>query len=161
MPLKKLSQEFKVKRTEVVHQVVKQKEQVKTLQSNIKQLKQQVWHAQLPLWEKQIAVIDTIPFLFVALDNMHTNELREIAHLLLQKKPGFYFLISTTDSRSLFYSTIAPEFEKKINLQNFAGWLKDKFSLHGGSQRNNILQGGGGKFNADLKEAIKTWISNQ
>jgi len=92
---------------------------------------------------------------------MHTNELREIAHLLLQKKSGFYFLISTTDDHSLFYSTIAPEFEKQINLQNFARWLKNEFNLHGGSQKNNILQGGGGKFNVNLKDAIKKWIGNQ
>ena len=92
---------------------------------------------------------------------MRTDELREIAHLLLQKKPGFYFLISTTDNHSLFYSTIASEFEKRINLQNFAGWLKDKFNLHGGSQKNNVLQGGGDKLSVNLKDAIKTWISNQ
>jgi len=159
--IKKLSQEFKVKRTEVVNQVVKQKEQVKKLQSNIKQLRKQIWNAQLPLWEKQIEVINAIPFCFIKLDNIRTDELREIAHLLLQKKSGFYFLVSTTDNHSLFYSTIASEFEKQINLQNFAVWLKDKFNLHSGSQKNNILQGGGGKFNVDLKDAIKKWISNQ
>jgi len=159
--IKKLSQEFKVKRTEIVQQIVKQKEQIKKLQSNIKQLRQQVWHTKLPLWEKQIEVINAIPFLFITLDNMHTNELREITHLLLQKQPGFYFLISTTDNHSLFYSAIASKFEKQINLQNFAGWLKDKFNLRGGSQKSNVLQGGGDKFNVNLKNAIKSWINNQ
>jgi len=159
--IKKLSQEFKVKRAEVVNQVVRQKEQVKKLESKIKQLRQQVWHGQLPLWEKQIEVINAIPFCFIKLENMRTDELREIAHLLLQKKSGFYFLISTTDNHSLFYSTITSEFEKQINLQNFARWLKDEFNLRGGSQKNNVLQGSGSKFNENLKEAIKKWISKQ
>ena len=77
------------------------------------------------------------------------------------QKPGFYFLISTTDNRSLFYSTIASEFAKQVNVRNFSGWLKDKFNLHGGIQKGNILQGGGNEFNPNLKDAIKTWMSNQ
>ena len=158
--VKKLSNEFKVKRTEVVDQVTKQKKQIKQLQTTTKQLKQQVWHMQLPQWEKEIEVINQIPFLFITCEQMSGDELREIAHALVQKRTGFYFLISTSNNRSLFYSIIGTEFATTINMKNFAFWLKDKFNLHGGV-RNNMLQGGGDKAASNLKDAIKIWITNQ
>ena len=90
---------------------------------------------------------------------MSSDELREIAHTLVQKRTGFYFLISTTNNRSLFYSIVGTEFATTINIKNFAIWLKDTFNLRGGV-RNNMLQGGGEKIDNGLKNAIKTWIAS-
>ena len=52
--IKNLSQEFKVKRNEVVHAIHKQQESIKELQHQIKQLKKQFWQSQLPQWEKEV-----------------------------------------------------------------------------------------------------------
>ena len=155
--VKTLSQEFKVKRKEVLEHVHKQKEQLKQLQLHIKQLKKQTWQAQLPQWQKNIETINGIPFLYLALKNMGQEELREIATHLSQKKPGFYFLISTTDNRILFYSSLSKEFESRLNLKDFASWLKEEYGLRGGGPKNT-LQGGGAKFDAKLGDDLKTWM---
>ncbi len=88
---------------------------------------------------------------------MGQEELREIATHLSQKRPGFYFFISTTDNRILFYSTLSKEFENRLNLKDFASWLKEKHGLRGGGPKNT-LQGGGVKFDAKLEDDLKTWI---
>ncbi len=155
--VKALSQEFKVKREAVLEQVHKQKEQLKQLHTQIKQLKQQAWRTQLPQWEKEITSINDLPFLYLALKNMGQEELRDIATNLSAKKPGFYFLISSIDNRSLFYCTLSKQLEDHLNLKNFASWLKKEHNLRGGGAKNT-LQGGGGKFDTNLGEAIKTWV---
>jgi len=158
--VKKLSHEFKVKRDEVVEQVIKQKEQIKQLQTQTKQLKRQLWQTQLPKWEKQIEIINGLPFLFIEFDQTSNDELREIAQTLLQKKAGFYFLVSTNNNRSLFYSIVGTKFATIISIQKFADWLKETINLRGGV-RDNALQGGGKKINSDLKDAIKKWLATQ
>lgn len=158
--VKQLSHEFKAKPDEVIAHILKQKEQIKQLQTIIKQLKQQLWHAKLPEWEREVEVINKIPFLFLQLGQATSEELRDIAHTLSQKKPGFYFLLSNIDNRSMFYCIIDQQVAATINIKDFAQWLKSTFNLRGGI-RDNVLQGGGGKVDSDIKEAIKTWIAKQ
>ena len=155
--VKTLSHEFKVKREEVLESVHKQKEQLKQLQLQIKHLKKQAWQAQLPQWQKITETINDIPFLYLILKNMGQEELREIATHLSQKRPGFYFLINTTNNSILFYSTLSKEFENRLNLKDFASWLKEKHGLRGGGPKNT-LQGGGAKFDAKLGDDLKSWI---
>ncbi len=54
-------------------------------------------------------------------------------------------------------SMVADQFADKVNMTNFAAWLKDEYGLRGGA-RNNTLQGGGGKFDPQLENAIKDWL---
>jgi hypothetical protein len=42
-------------------------------------------------------------------------------------------------------------------LNEFCSWLKEERGLRGGIEKNTI-QGGGGKFDAKLKEEIQHWI---
>jgi len=156
--VKNLSHEFKVKREEVLQTVIKQKEAIKELQTQIKQLKKQTWKANLPLWEQKIETVGTIPFLFLALEDYANDELREITSHLATKKPGFYFLISSTDSRSIFLASVSSKIETAVNLKNFGTWLKDEVGLRGGGSKNT-LQGGGGKFDAKLGDKIRTWVT--
>jgi alanyl-tRNA synthetase len=156
--IKTLSQEFKVKREEVLEQVLKQKEQIKELQSHIKQIKSQLWHAQIPVWEKQVSSINSIPFLFISFTNTGADELRDIAATLAQKKPGFYFLLNSTENKSLFLVMVAPEFTKKINLKELSTWLAENYGLRGGGAKN-MLQGGGDAVDASkLEEELKKWL---
>ena len=157
--VKTLGQNFKVKREEVLQTVLKQKEQIKVLQQNIKTLQKQIWRAQLPIWEKQVASVNKIPFLFLALQNYTNENMREIADTLAQKKPGFYFLISTTNNSSQFFVLLSAHYATSLNLKKFAGWLKDDHNFRGGLTKN-MIRGGGGKFDAKLEGAIKQWVKN-
>jgi len=139
---------------------LQQKEKYKELHTQIKQLKQSLWHAQLPQWEQQVETIDSIPFLFLALKNMGQNELRNIVLELSERKPGFYFIMSNINNRVIFYSILSDQLTNRLNLENFASWLKEEHGLRCGGSKNT-LQGGGDKFDANLGDAIKTWIKQQ
>lgn len=156
--VKELSQEFKVKREDVLFAVEKQKETVKELNSEIKQLKKQLLKSQLPLWEKQITTIGKVPYLFLALNDLSIEDMRDIATNLSSKQPGFYFVASTTDSKALFLCSANPEIANIVNMQNFGTWLKDAHGLRGGGSKN-LLQGGGAKIEANLGDAVTLWIA--
>lgn len=156
--VKNLSQEFSVQRENVFAAVEKQKETVKELNAEIKQLKKQLLKSQLPVWEKQITTIGKVPYLFLALNDLSIEELREIATNLNSKQSGFYFIASTTDNKALFLCSANTEIANIVNMQNFGSWLKDTHGLRGGGSKN-LLQGGGAKIDANLGDAIAQWIA--
>lgn len=158
-----LSQEFKVKREQIVASVLKLKEQNKEMRAEIQQLKKQMWVAQMPSWVAQaqtlqVANAQTLPFLFLSLKNMGIEDLREIGAGLAQHKPGFYFLTSMLEDRCVYVGTLSPEYTSRVDLKKFATWLKDAQALPGGGSKNSI-QGGGAKFDANLKGAIEKWLA--
>jgi alanyl-tRNA synthetase len=156
--VKNLSQLFSVQREQVLSAVEKQKEMIKELGSEIKQLKNQLVKAQLPIWEKQITTIGKVPYIFLALRDASIENMREIATSLNNKQPGFYFIVSTADSKALFLCSASSEIANSLNMQNFSTWLKDSHGLRGGGSKN-LLQGGGAKIDASLDEDIKAWIA--
>lgn len=155
--VKALGQEFKVKREEVLDVVLKQRDQLKQTQNEVRQLKKEFLRAQIPGWISQIETANSIPALVLSLKDLGADELKELANSLQQKHPGFYFVISATDDKSNFIMTCDPKFASAINLKDFALWLKDAQGLRGGISQNSI-QGGGGKFDANLKNAILEWL---
>lgn len=157
--VKNLSQQFKVKREEVLASVEKQTHHIKELQSHIKQLKKQMWQTNVATWAQETETAGKVPFLFLALENFAHDELKEIAQTLGQKKPGMYFLTSTVNNRPVFLSYLSSEFTNTVNLKNFAAWLKDSLGIRGGGSKN-ILQGGTAKFDKNLKSLIKEWLVN-
>lgn len=154
---KKLSNQFNVRRQELVEQVEKQTEELKNSQKQIKQLKQQMVLANLPRWKEETTNINGIPFLFLSFTDTANDELRDIALRLQQQQPGFYFLISEANGRSAFLASNADQFSSRLNLKDFGSWLKDEHGLRGGGPKN-ILQGGGGKIDAKLNKAIVGWL---
>jgi len=158
--LKHLSQEFKVKREEVLAHVAKQKEQIKEVSNELKQVKQQLWKSGLPEWLNQVTIINDIPFLFLALKDFSMEEMREIASQLNSKKPGFYFMVSTADDRFNFFCSVAPQFKDTLNLKDFGLWLKEKQGLRGGGSDTN-LSGGGAKYDPNLASSIMQWLESQ
>lgn len=155
--VKALSQEFKVKREDVLQNVLKQKEQVKQLHSEIKQFKKQAWRAQLPNWFNQVETIKKIPTHVLLLKDFEHDELKEIINALQQKQPGFYFVASESNAKSIFLTSLHTQLSDAINLKEFSSWLKDTHGLRGGGSKNS-LQGGGGKFDANLKAEILNWL---
>jgi alanyl-tRNA synthetase len=153
--VKHLSQEFKVKPQEVIATVEKQQEELKQLQSKLNKLKKEAWINQIPTWLDKVENINNIPFLFLLLKDYENSELKEIATILLSKKPGIYFIASNNGTSS-FICTISPQFKDKLNTKEFSSFLKKEANLTGGGKDN--IQGGGPKIESDLEAKIKNWI---
>ncbi len=157
---KKLSNLFNIRREQLIEQVEKQTQELKDAQKQLKQFKQQAWQAKLPQWKEEIENINDVPFLLLAFTDTEQDALRDIAQLLQKQQPGFYMLVSELNSRSTFLVMVADEFSERINLKEFGSWLKDEHGLRGGGPKN-ILQGGGGKIDANLKESVTGWLKGR
>lgn len=155
--IKNLSQEFKVKREQIVTTALKLKQQNKELHNEVKNLKKHVWHAQLLKDKENRAVVHDIPFLSVVLEGATNEDLRDIATELAKEQPGLYFLMSSIDNRCLFLGHLSAEYANKVDLQKCATWLKEKHGMHGGVAKNSI-RGGGDTFDAHLGDHIKGWL---
>ena len=158
--VKSLSQEFSVQKDQVADAVLKQKELIKDLQKEVKQLRADAWRAQLPQWRQETQTINGMPFLFVHTRDMDAATLREIVNTLAHETPGMYFGINEDNDRTMFMCYRSANFSDRVNLKKFSTWLKDKHGLRGGGG-GDTLQGGGGKFDASLKDAIIGWLQKQ
>jgi alanyl-tRNA synthetase len=155
--VKALSQKFKVKPMEVVDAVKKQDEQLHTAQLEIRHLKKQLLKTQIPLWESQIEDVNNIPFLYLHLNNLDGNELKDIVDALQERVPGFYVAISNTDDKSSFYASLAPKHNERMDFKTFKKWMQESAGLRGGG-KPGTLQGGGKKVDKPLGDAIKTGL---
>ncbi|MFT6765636.1 MAG: alanyl-tRNA synthetase, partial [Alteromonas naphthalenivorans] len=77
--IKTLSQEFKVKPEEVVTAVEKQKQQLQESQLQVRTLKKEIIKSHIPVWQSKIEAINTVPFLYLNLDDYGADELKTIA----------------------------------------------------------------------------------
>lgn len=159
--VKQLAQDFKVKRDELIQAIGKQKESIKELQQQIKQLKKQAWKSQIPAWINAVELINGISFLFLHLNDMSAEELREMVTELLSKKPAFYFAISNSEGKYIFVCMIPSTMTEQLNLKEFGSWLKTTQQLSGGGNQTS-LQGGGVNVNEkQLEDAIKNWLKER
>lgn len=154
---KHLSQDFKVKREEVLDAVAKHKEQAKQLHATVKQLKKQLLQVHLGEWEQGIELVKGIPFLFLQVEDYSNEELKDITTRLLQRKAGFYCVVSSVGDKYLFVCAVAPEFSTQIDMKKFAAWLKDTQGLRSGGAGTTI-QGGGTHIDKDLGILIQQWL---
>lgn len=158
--VKALGQEFKVQKEDVLSAVSKQKDEIKVLQHEVKQLKKMLHHAQLPQLAANIQQIDDTAFLFASIPSASHEELKEIAQSLSDKKNGFYFLTSSFDSKIIFLAFASPSLHTKLNLKEFGIFLKVSHNIKGGGS-GNILQGGMAQLPSEFKESIKQWIQKE
>ena len=158
---KYLSQEFKVTTPDIIEAIKRQKEQLKSAQQEIKELKKQNYKLLLPSWLKQTTTLNTIPFLYIQLDSSAMPDLKDIAQELVKAQPGFYFLIASNNAtgKATFFVTLSPDIPT-INLNNFGNWLKQQ-GLQGGSGSATTLQGGTSRVPINLEQKIKEWLQNQ
>jgi alanyl-tRNA synthetase len=153
---KALGHEFKVQREQILDAIAKQKDELKKNHHEIKQLKKQLITCQLPLWLEKTEIVNDTPFLYQAVPDATSEELKEIAQLLGQKKPGFYFLTSMSDGKGIFVAYVDPAI-KGIDLKSIAAQLKDVYGIKGGGS-GNFLQGGAAEFPKSLHDNLKKWI---
>lgn len=155
--VKTLSQEFKVQIPEVLSAIKKLKDQLKKTQTELKEAKRLLIKAQIPTWQKQKEQVDSIPFLYLALNNYSNEELKEAAQELTRTGSGFYMIVSTTAERTNFSVHLTPDLLNQVDLKKFASWLKETAGLQGGGSGTS-LQGGGPVIQLNLKESIKNWL---
>jgi len=152
-----LSQEFKVKPEEVVSAVEKQRLALQGCNTQIKDLRKELIKAHLPAWTAKVETLKHVPFLFLHLDDYAGEDLREIGIQLQQHKKGFYFLVCNAEGASSFFATLDQGYAERVNLKEFAGWLKTVASLTGGG-KPGTLQGGGPRVSKQLEQQIKDYL---
>lgn len=158
--VKNLSKLFKIKHEKVLDAVEKLNIQHKELQKELKKSQQQLLNAQMAQLADNIEMVNDIPFLFATFKDMPIDALKESMLTLANKKPGVYFFGSEGDNRVTFVTTISNRFADRLDFKEFGTWLKENANLRGGGSKN-ILQGGGAKFDANLKDMLKEWIKKQ
>jgi alanyl-tRNA synthetase len=155
--IKILSQEFKVKPEEVCDTVVKQTEQLHAMQLQVRTLKKQLLQTQIPLWLSGLQEINGVPYLYIHHDECVVDELRELVEQLQKKKAGLYVAVSNHDDKSVFFVSVAPEYQQIIDLAVLSEWLQKSHGLRGGGKKGT-LQGGGPKVAKNLGELIKAGL---
>lgn len=156
--LKNLSNELKVPREQLMTAIQEQRQQLKAAQTSLKATKKELLASKLPQWLEMIEMIGSIPYLFIHENNLSHEDLKEIGEQLEKKKPGFYFLMSTTENKENFVGIIAKQLSNSLNLKNLATWLKDKHHFSGGGSPT-LIQGTAEKFDPKFGEVIKQWIA--
>jgi alanyl-tRNA synthetase len=155
--VKNLSQEFKVSPDLVLQAAQKQRDQLKKLHAEIKQLKKQWWQAQLPEWVQKVEIINEIPFLCITIPDSSPEELKEITNALIAKKPGLYVAITDQQDKEFFFAQLAGQLANRLNLKKLGQWLKDTHGIGGGGTAT-ILQGGAPQFDGKLEVYINEWL---
>lgn len=158
--VKKLGQEFKVQKDQVLDAIEKQKVQVKNLQIQVKHLKQKLLATNLLEWQQEIINIDNIPVLVLTLQDDYTGtEIKDIGNALVSKKPGLYFIVSQLDNQSFFFATISKNFVPNINLKELAKYIAQEYELKGGGS-DTMIQGSGPEVSENINSNILNWIKN-
>jgi len=160
--IKSLGEEFNVKSENVLTSVKKLQRNYLDSLSEIKTFKKQLLKNNIPQWQAQVKKIKNIPFLYLELEDLSNEELKNICTSIEQKNPGFYFLISKNSKEPThvsFLGYLSKEFTNTINFKEFGNFLKDKLKLRGGGSQN-LIQGGGILQNNTAKE-IENWITNK
>lgn len=155
-----ISQLFKIKQDQVLDTIEKLHQQHKELQKEIKAAQNKIILTQIPQLFEQTEHINNMPYVFAHFKDAQPDTLKEALTCAAQQKPGFYFFGSTTDDKAIFVAAISGEFTQRLNMKNFAIWLKEHAQLQGGGS-STMVQGGGTHLNAELKDMIKDWLSNQ
>lgn len=158
--VKALSQELSVKPEAVATTVIKQKEELLTLQKQYTLLQRSVLHTRIPEWQQQIHLVKGIPTLYLMLENINSEQMRDIVAQIAAKTEGFYFIGSTLQNRASFYTFVSPAYRGKIDTKALAIWLKENYGLQGGG-KSGELQGGGNTFKNNFKHDLFAWIEKQ
>ncbi len=158
--VKNLTQEYKVRSDELVESLTKQREHLKSAQSEIKKLKSALMKTEMPSLLNKVELVGKIPFLFDSFHDQTNEELKELATSLSQKKPGFYFLINSDAQTSSLYAHLSPEFVSTVSMQNLSQWLKSHAGLRCGG-KGQTLQGGGPVVGSHFEADLKKWLLTQ
>lgn len=158
--IKKLSQEFKVKPTEVLNSIAAQQRAMKKLMDDLKASKRQLHHLYIPQWMSQATNINGMTALAVHSNELAPEDLKDVVSMMLSKKPGIYCLLTTTPEKTFYVVAASKEFTSKVSLKQLSQWLNTTYGLKGGGSAESI-QGGGLPLANNITKDIIDWISKQ
>ena len=159
--VKLLSQEYKVPLNQIVETLEKQREQHKNALSEIKKLKKQRMHTEIPLLLEQIQTVGSVPLFVNFLNDYSGAELKELVHEMLTQKPGLYIVLSPSQQGEVLYAEISPSLQNAISFKELSAWLTQKGLRCGG--KGVSLQGGGNlniSKHAFIQE-LQNWVQKQ
>lgn len=159
--IKALSEQYKVKQENVLEAVMKQQTEIHKLHGDIKQLRKQLIKFQISLWTSQISQDSKIPFLYLELDGIESEELKHIAQEIEKKVAGLFLLISkqTIPAQKVsFVAYLSKKFENQLDMKDFLNFLKQHGLSGGGSK--TILQGGG-ILKTNIKNDCEIFLKNK
>ncbi len=157
--IKALGQLFKVQPDAVYETVEHQIDELKNISKENKKLKTALIKYQIPTLLKKAQPIQNFSFLYLEQPELPIENLREIAQLLAQKQPGFFFVTSSLDDKQNFAASISSNLKDKINLKELASLLKEELGLRSGGSPL-LIQGGGTVTNKNLEKTLLNWLKN-
>jgi alanyl-tRNA synthetase len=128
------------------------------LNSELKQTKKQLIKFQVPLWASQINNNTKVPFLYLELDGIEGDELKNIITELEKKISGLFLIISKQPStkRISFIAHVSKNFENQIDMKEFLNFLKGH-GFGGGGSKTTIQ--GGGVLDESLKKSTENFLA--
>lgn len=150
-----LSQIFKIQQEGIVAAVQKQQALVQDLTKQLTSTRRDLLRCQIPGWLAQTKNFGDIPFKYIDVPGLSAKELRDLAQELVTQKPGFYIVVSSTDTNTIFTALIAEKYANYIDLQEFVTWL-NTLGIRGG-RAGTAIQGGAQKIPEDFEKKIVEW----
>lgn len=157
--IKDLTQLYKVPTDELQATLEKHQLEYKNILTALKKLKKQNWDYQLPTWLNQLKSHNEIPYTILEIPEASLEELRDIAQLLADKKPGVYCLINSADNKTSFVCTRSTTLKESVaSLKPLAQIFSTNLDLKGGGKDDSIQGGGPHISREQLETTLKKWI---
>ena len=159
--VKTLSLRFKCGSAEVADGVERLFGQIDSLNSQVKNLSSKLQDTQIPFWLDEMKPYGQLRALFLHLEDLETQDLREICEKLAKRQEGLFVVMShkaQTPTTVSFVAMLSEKMRQHVTLETFANFLK-KENLKGGG-KNGVIQGGGtisdrAAFKQKLAEAFE------
>lgn len=155
--VKQLAQEFKIKSEQILPTIARQKEHIKALQSELKQLRKKNIRTHMPQWLTQVEMVNSLPFLYLVLDGIESELLKELAQDLIAQRPGLYVLISNQEEGAALHIQLAPLYKGAVNMAKLGAWIREHTGLRCGG-KELTLQGGGPLLAQSFEGQLKDWL---
>lgn len=136
--VKTLSQDFKVKREEVLEACHKQEQELERKEQQIKQLQKKMVALQLPAWLGQVKIVNGIETLFLQLQEYSVEQVRDIMAVLQAKKPGFYGIATLVGGKNNFMFGVSPLLSERIDLKKLSGVLEKEHAIRSGGTKIHL-----------------------
>jgi len=153
---------YKVQPHDALDAIQKNNAKLLTLTKEVKRFKKQAWKTNIPQWQKNVEKVENIPFLYLEVDDLGNDELKQICKEVEKKSPGLYLLISRSSddtTKVRFMGYVSDKYKKAVDLKGLAAVLRQEHDLRGGGSAELIQ--GGGTLKSSIEKDIKKWITSQ
>lgn len=157
--IKALCETYKAQPHEVLDMVKKSNKKYQDALKEIKRFKKQSWTSNIPQWQQQVKKVGNVPFLYLEVDDLGNDEMKQACKEIEKKSPGLYIIISRSSENKnsvRFMGYVSSTHKKDTDLKKIATFLKEEFDLRGGG--SDVLIQGGGVLKKSIEKNIKKWL---